>query len=1444
MPVNKIVEATSDPNKFILTLDAYATASELDGVALDKNLVLKEVLSDYVQLDADATVKYEVFTQDYLGKDDLGKDKWGVLNPFDTAKVELSSSDGTSRMDTIEVTGFDYGANYVMEAYHTDPHNSSNTTFRGRKLVVKVYIETRDGFWGGNNVPTNKSTTAIYSNGTVFKPFPMPEINVPIDVVVKAEDKTIYYDGNIDGDGDGNEGDELITKVTIGGKEVTVNNDGTFTPEDDWMDDFANASWDEDSTKPDSDLNNQNPDDYTYTVVVTPTTDGTTNQSENPSNIAGNVDGGEVEDTHSSATPAEDSDTGHVYVLIPEVTFKDSTTDFGTPAEGYDYEDKDYVSTEWVFMEDTADTANAPEPSGQEPELTLTYTPDTEGADALVDGDFVTDTKVNVTVTMGEGEDAQDITDIVTFDWQDDCSHDESMDIEEHKGDVDSNEFWVHVNLAINPDTVVIDYGPDVVINVLSNDPKTDTVVPVLSGIAKQSATKFTTSSVSGTYGKLSISGSNVRFKLNTGNGMQFSKEEVFKYQATYTINGKDVKRDSTVTVIPATTIYYEDGFVTFSTWDNATKTKHTESKWAKVGTTQSATQAQDRPGDDVNNALGSLDADNLYGYDAAYAGNTNKETYSLGSAMTVTVNKDQYAEAEFTFSGTGFDIISLTNSKSGTIMVDVYSGTNRVRSRMLDTYYGYVYKDVDGDGKKDWVVDPDASDTLYQVPVIKMSGLDYGTYRVVITVAYNKGLDHQPEADGKKTSYDFWLDAIRIYDPANDGANSGTIKDAYVADGEGWPEYFELRNLLISVADFKSNVAGTNGIIFIDNTAATNKTPEYTISDYRNYGPNNELYLAPGQSVAFNLNVPGDVAGIHLAVKSVGLVYKEDDDTDDRGYVKVYDAEKPDVNVLTGKSTNMRVDTATDMYYDITALNGKTVVIQNGGNATRFIISITNIKVTYNSEHTDSIEQSYFTANQNTLKLALRSLQPKVELAITRQPVDYVGLVGDNATFNVIAQGEDLTYQWYYRDGESTWSKAANGTEPALNVEFLAYRNNRQYRCEITDAEGNTVTTDTVKLTAQAMDLVITGQPVSAFGAVDQELAFTVEATGNGLVYQWYYSDDNGASWLKSGTPGFNTPTLLPILRSYRDGYQYKCVITDVFGNSVTSDAVTMSVKSGEVVITEQPAAVTGALNQLYTFKAGATGENLTYRWEYSDNGGETWQLSWNEGYETDTLTVRLYSYRDGYLYRCVVTSGLKSSVCTDAAELKLQAPSAVIVEQPTNSSVMTGETARFQVKAEGTDLTYQWYRSNDNGTTWEKTWLDGCNTDTLCFTANSARAAAYMCQVTDGSGNSVWTNVVKLQILSAKLQILNQPESITCAAGETATFTVKAQGDSVKYQWYVSADNGATWSRTYLGGSTTDTLSFTVNTARAAKVYKCVITDASGNTVTSEVVAILVNA
>jgi hypothetical protein len=36
------------------------------------------------------------------------------------------------------------------------------------------------------------------------------------------------------------------------------------------------------------------------------------------------------------------------------------------------------------------------------------------------------------------------------------------------------------------------------------------------------------------------------------------------------------------------------------------------------------------------------------------------------------------------------------------------------------------------------WVIDPDASDSLYQVPVIKVENLAYGTYNVTITFAWD----------------------------------------------------------------------------------------------------------------------------------------------------------------------------------------------------------------------------------------------------------------------------------------------------------------------------------------------------------------------------------------------------------------------------------------------------------------------------------------------------------------------------------------------------------------------------------------------------------------------------------------------------------------------------------------------------------------------------------
>ena len=491
------------------------------------------------------------------------------------------------------------------------------------------------------------------------------------------------------------------------------------------------------------------------------------------------------------------------------------------------------------------------------------------------------------------------------------------------------------------PDTVIVDYGLDVVIDVTTNDALESKVVGVradapegvtmnsgkYSAAKAQSADVNVNNKLMGTASVESLT--SVRFSLNKDNGMQFADPAVFYYEseASYYQNNvlQTVYMYSSVTVIPATTIYYEDEFVELKTYtdpveeendDGTTTTTYTENKgWVTVGTAANATQQQDRPGE--SQISDTIDADNNYGYDAAY---TAMSKYSLGTAAMVNVTTGKYATAEFTFYGTGFDVISMTSNTTGTLTVKVVDESgNSVKNMVVDTYYGYT-KNADGE----WVATPDKENALYQVPVIKAEGLTYGKYTVTITASYVELFDHTTPA-----GYDLYLDAIRIYDPANDGASNKDVEDAYKADGEGWPSYIELRNKLIKAETFNQAITAIDGEVFIDGEAE-NKS----IDDYTSYGPNNELYLASGQSIAFQLGNLDKVAKIQLGIKSAD------------GNAVTYTIQNITSDGTVSNAKTATISTATDMYYDITDWKDGIIVITNSGDAG--IISLTNIKATY----------------------------------------------------------------------------------------------------------------------------------------------------------------------------------------------------------------------------------------------------------------------------------------------------------------------------------------------------------------------------------------------------------------------------------------------------------------------------------------------------------------
>lgn len=410
---------------------------------------------------------------------------------------------------------------------------------------------------------------------------------------------------------------------------------------------------------------------------------------------------------------------------------------------------------------------------------------------------------------------------------------------------------------------------------------------------------------------------------------------------------------DYSIKVIPATSVYYEDSFATFTNVNGTKNVAQVDNAakgiWTKVtdGTTQTS----------VNQALealgGTTNTKHVYGYDPAYA---DSSKFSMGSATKVTVdantaNNGQWPTATFTFKGTGFDVISLTDNNSGAISVKVYSvgsdGTKtQVKGTLVNNYYGYTY----ADGK--WEAAPtDKNNALYQVPVIKISDLPYGTYEVVITVSYatfaDKTNDHQ---------YSFWLDAIRVYDPAGK-----TLDTEYAKDNEKAPNYVEVKKVILDSKALET--AGATGAVFIDGKGANG----VTAADYKNQGPNHEAYLADGQAIAFQLIASAEPTSVQIGAKlasgnSAGLQIG---------------------GAACAKASNgtLTLNTATDMYYALTDMGwtlqndgtyrSKVITLTNAGSG---IISLTNLKF-IGAKYTGSLaEVKSATSETNLVTLAVSS--------------------------------------------------------------------------------------------------------------------------------------------------------------------------------------------------------------------------------------------------------------------------------------------------------------------------------------------------------------------------------------------------------------------------------------------------------------------------------------
>ena len=293
----------------------------------------------------------------------------------------------------------------------------------------------------------------------------------------------------------------------------------------------------------------------------------------------------------------------------------------------------------------------------------------------------------------------------------------------------------------------------------------------------------------------------------------------------------------------------------------------------------------------------------------------------------------------------------------------------------------------------------------------------------------------------------------------------------------------------------------------------------------------------------------------------------------------------------------------------------------------------------------------------------------------ITAQPASQMGDIGGKAYFTVEANGQGLSYQWQVStDGGKTWKDSAlpGNTTKQLSVDIYESRDGYCFRCVMRDTFGGEVISEPAVLTVNIPPVKLTGQTKSQSVEVGDTAEFSVTAIGTGLSYQWQASADGGKTWKNSGLTGNQTATLSLEATKGRDGYRFRCKVTDKKGNSVTTREVTLSVL-GDAKITKQPENQSVEEGTTARFTVEAKGAGLSYQWQASADGGKTWKNSGLTGNQTATLSLEATRGRDGYRFRCTVTDKKGNSVTT--REVKLEV-------------IATQETAQSAVSVSGGDV------------------------------------------------------------------------------------------------------------------------------------------------------------
>lgn len=533
-------------------------------------------------------------------------------------------------------------------------------------------------------------------------------------------------------------------------------------------------------------------------------------------------------------------------------------------------------------------------------------------------------------------------------------------------------------------------------------------------------------------------------------NSITFTPTSIMKMPVIVTakITFKDGSQVSPkIAFIPASNVMYEESFV---------KPEGTE--WKTTGDAENDTQADTQE----KEVLGK---EGIHGYDKSYNADSK---FSNGSAYRATLtipsekNFTETKKATFTFTGTGFDVISECGTNTGVLLAVVKdaNGNPVGEQPMVDTYFtGDNAGDDEGIISGEGILD-------YQVPVIRRTGLPQGTYTVDIYGYLTKGsgavaktakettenneVSEETVAEvlndmsvknvdaseveatcmddnsvllggtgveetaaksrtaraAATTSADVYIDGVRVYNTLNDKNGANKYKES-----EQNVKYESVYDYVKNSLDENNQL--DNPLVYVEYNG---KQDIWNIADYKQQGPQNEVYLPPKSEIAFALDGYTEGDTVQVAAKAV------------KGKISCE-------GLKDNNGDSVSLNTATEMYYtaEVEYTEETKQPYVHIKNNTSSVLALSEMKISsgISAKADPMLETTILNKENHQAEFTPETLTVSAPKTLTQDRV---------STLSIKASASDVAEVWLSIDGKKATELKANNSKAVKRGKSKTY--------------------------------------------------------------------------------------------------------------------------------------------------------------------------------------------------------------------------------------------------------------------------------------------------------------------------------------------------------------------------------------------------------------------